>query len=180
MPLSKTSSRPSVGRKGRQRWETKNLLKERNEVRPSPCSDSRTSRVTSARVLSTSRSSNSRVLSTSSSSNSRVPSTSSSSNARLHSTSSSTSSRVLSTSSSANARILSTSSSSNARLHSTSSCTSSTRSVTPGAPLRRVQRRLYHSRIWTREGSSRRGGEALVPVPVVRLAPEVPLLRLQY
>ncbi|CAI7926411.1 unnamed protein product, partial [Closterium sp. NIES-53] len=53
-------------------------------------------------------------------------------------------------------------------------------SVTPGAPLRRVQRRSYHSRIWSREGSSRRGGEALVPAPVVRLAPEVPLLRLQY
>ncbi|CAI7827748.1 unnamed protein product, partial [Closterium sp. NIES-54] len=124
-------------RTGRRR-ETKNLLKERNEVRPSPCSDSRTSRVTSARVLSTSSSSNSRVLSTSSSSNSRVPSTSSSSNARLHSTSSSTSARVLSTSSSSNgrlhstssstsARVLSTSSSSNSRARSTSSSTSSTR-----------------------------------------------------
>ncbi|CAI7775391.1 unnamed protein product, partial [Closterium sp. NIES-53] len=53
-------------------------------------------------------------------------------------------------------------------------------SVTPGAPLRRVQRHSYHSRICSREGSSRLGGEALAPAPVVRLAPEVPLLRLQY
>ncbi|CAI7829273.1 unnamed protein product, partial [Closterium sp. NIES-54] len=51
-------------------------------------------------------------------------------------------------------------------------------SVTPGAPLRRVQRRSYHTRIWSREGSSRRGGEA--PAPAERPAPEVPLLRLQY
>ncbi|CAI7886942.1 unnamed protein product, partial [Closterium sp. NIES-54] len=50
-------------------------------------------------------------------------------------------------------------------------------SVTPGAPLRRVQRRSYHARIWSREGSSRRGGEA--PAPAERPAPEVPLLRLQ-
>ncbi|CAI7788174.1 unnamed protein product, partial [Closterium sp. NIES-53] len=47
-------------------------------------------------------------------------------------------------------------------------------SVTPGAPLRRVQRRSYHARIWSREGGSQRGGEALVPAPGVRLAPEDP------
>ncbi|CAI7781671.1 unnamed protein product, partial [Closterium sp. NIES-53] len=145
-------------RRTSRRQETKNLLKERNEVRPSPCrvtsarvlstrSSSNTwvpstSSSTSSRVPSTSSSSNSRVLSTSSSSNSRVPSTSSSSNARLHSTSSSTSSRVLSTSSSANARLHSTSSSTSARVLSTSSSTSSTRvrdtrHVTPksAAPL---------------------------------------------
>ncbi|CAI7836086.1 unnamed protein product, partial [Closterium sp. NIES-54] len=101
-------------RRTSRRRETKNLLKERNEVWLSPCSDTRTSRVTSASVLSTS-----------SSSNSRVPSSSSSSNTRLHSTSSSTGSRVPSTSSSSNSRVLSTSSSSNSRLHSTSSSTSS-------------------------------------------------------
>ncbi|CAI7923380.1 unnamed protein product, partial [Closterium sp. NIES-53] len=47
-------------------------------------------------------------------------------------------------------------------------------SVTPGAPLRRVQHLSYHARIWSREGSSRRGGEAPAPAPApgVRLAPE--------
>ncbi|CAI7849116.1 unnamed protein product, partial [Closterium sp. NIES-54] len=126
-------------RTGRRR-ETKNLLKERNEVRPSPCSDTRTSRVTNTNILNTSSSSNSQVRSTSSSSNSRVPSTSSSSSARLHSTSSSTSSRVLSTSSSANARILSTSSSSNARLHSTRSSTSARVLCTSSSRVRDTRR----------------------------------------
>ncbi|CAI7888193.1 unnamed protein product [Closterium sp. NIES-53] len=46
-------------------------------------------------------------------------------------------------------------------------------SVTPGAPLQRVQHRSYHARIWSREGSSRRGGEVPAPAPVVRPAPEV-------
>ncbi|CAI7797833.1 unnamed protein product, partial [Closterium sp. NIES-53] len=111
---------------------------ERNEVRPSPRSDSRTSGGTSVRVLSTSSSSNSRVPSTSSNTNARLHSTSSSTssrglstsssaNSRLHSTSSSTSARVLSTSSSSNVRLHSTSRNTSARVLSTSSSTSSTR-----------------------------------------------------
>ncbi|CAI7822843.1 unnamed protein product, partial [Closterium sp. NIES-54] len=127
-------------RRTSRRRETKNLLKERNKVRPSPCSDTRTSRVTSARVLSTSSSSNSRVPSTSSSSNARLHSTSSSTSSRVLSTSSSSNSRVLSTSSSSNSRVPSTSSSSNARLHSTSSSTISRRlSTSSSASSTRVR-----------------------------------------
>ncbi|CAI7869084.1 unnamed protein product [Closterium sp. NIES-54] len=104
-------------RRTRRRRPTKNLLKERNEVRPWPCSNSRTSRDTSRRVLSTSRSSNLRVLN-SSSSNSTSSSTSSTSSSRV-------SSRVRSTRSSSNARVLSTSSTSSST--ASSSSTSSTR-----------------------------------------------------
>ncbi|CAI7771242.1 unnamed protein product, partial [Closterium sp. NIES-54] len=123
------------------RRETKNLLKERNEVRPLPCSDSRTSRDTSARVLRTSSSSNARLHSTSSSTSSRVRSTSSSSNARVRSTSSSSNARVLSTSSSTSARVCSTSRSSNARVHSTrNSSVSSTSSTTSSSGVRNTRR----------------------------------------
>ncbi|CAI7766676.1 unnamed protein product, partial [Closterium sp. NIES-54] len=162
-------------RTGRRRG-TKNMLKERNEVRPSPCSDSRTSRVTSARVLRTSSSSKSRVLSTSSSSNARVPNTSSSSNARLHSTSSG----VLSTSSRANARVLSTSSSSNVQLHSTSSSTSArvlSTSSSSNARVRSTSSSTSSTRVRDTRRATPKSAAPLVPLTDLVTGGELPARR---
>ncbi|CAI7933835.1 unnamed protein product, partial [Closterium sp. NIES-54] len=137
-----TDEAPSGERRTRRRRLTKNLLKERNEVRSWPCSNSRTSIDTSGRVLSTSRSSNHRVLysssssstssSTSSTSSSRVRSTRNSSNARVLSTSS-TSSSTASSNSTSSSRVRSTRSSVNSGDPSTSS--SAPETDVPSVPL---------------------------------------------